>query len=572
VKLTVTDELGQTDTVARTILVVPLGTEYEGIIKNPDTFVFASSANIPSSLDLYDITSPTSGRQMNLVLADTLLFQDRGEVEPGTERGLANSYEISSDGLHYTFKLKEGVEFWNGDELTSEDVEYTFERILALTASKLEWSVTFERWTGISRLDVANGVPVPRDVIESAIEAVDKYTVRFNFVEAYAPFLRSLTNTGWGIIQKEHAIENGAWSWDNPTDYAAIDGVDEPMQDGDALMCTGPYQIIEWSKGERILFERHEDYWEKTPSIKYVRYFSVPEFSTRKILMENGDVDGLSISAVTEFEQLLGRPGIKTVVSKYRGFLEAVGLGINFDPNLAPPENQVPSDFFADVHMRRAFAYALPYERYVEEVWLGYAEPARGVLPLGWPGAFENYPYTHDLEKAEEELKLAHGGKYWEEGFQVVGGHQAWAENTHAILYRMWAEEFAKIDPKFKVMSVSARYGDMMRMPIGMWIGTIDMDPIAYRSYMHSESWSSYYGYNNPEVDRLIEASTYTPFMEERLPLLQEAAEIVADEVPFLFTVHPAYLGAFSEAIDGFWYPIDAVVDAGYWPDLTKGE
>ena len=572
VQLTVTDQTGQTDTVSRTIRVSPPGAEYVGQIKNPDTFVYASGANIPTSLDLWRIGSPTSGRQMQLELGNTLLFQGQGDIEPKTDRGLAESYEISEDGLHYTFYLREGVKFWNGDELKAEDIEYTFERMMALTAGRERWSVSYERITGISREDVYAGGDVPDEIIQAYVTVLDDYTVRFNLVEQYAPFLRDGADVGNAIIQKSFAIENGAWDYGDSRDWKELDGVDKPMERGDALMCTGAYKVIEWSPGERLVFERHEEYWEGVPSIEFVRYFSVPEFSTRRLLVEAGDVDGISVQAVSEFEQLLGRPGIQTVTAKYRGFLDAIGLGINFDENLAPPENQVPSDFFADVHMRRAFAYALPYDKYVQEIWLGYATPARGVLPLGWPGAFESYPYEHDLEKAEAELKLAHGGKYWEEGFTVVGGCQSWALPTHGRLYEMWAEEFAKIDPKFKVGFIVASYGDMMRMPIGAWIGTIDMDPIAYRSYMHSEGWSDYYGYNNPEVDELIELSTYTPFMDERLELLREACEIVADEVPFLFTVHTAYLGTFRDYIGGLWYPINAVVDAGYWFDLTKGE
>jgi peptide/nickel transport system substrate-binding protein len=179
-------------------------------------------------------------------------------------------------------------------------------------------------------------------------------------------------------------------------------------------------------------------------------------------MLQVGDADGIAVHSVTEFEQLTGMPGVTPIQSKYAGFLEIMCLGINFDPNLQPLETEVPPEFFDDKHMRRAFAYAFPYDRYIDEIWLGYAEKAQGVLPEGWPGSFNDFPYYYDLEKAEEELKLAHGGKYYEEGFQIAFGFQTWAAATHGRAYEMLGEEFAKIDPKFKVVSYGTTWGDML--------------------------------------------------------------------------------------------------------------
>jgi len=78
---------------------------------------------------------------------------------------------------------------------------------------------------------------------------------------------------------------------------------------------------------------------------------------------------------------------------KYRGFVEVIYFGINVDRNVMPPEHEVPPDFFSDEHMRKVFAYAFPYEKYIEEIWLGDTEAAKGVIPKGWLGHYENHPY-----------------------------------------------------------------------------------------------------------------------------------------------------------------------------------
>jgi peptide/nickel transport system substrate-binding protein len=564
VTLTVTDAEGQTDTVARTIRVLPAGAEYEGQIKNPDTLIFTRDLNVPIMLDPFRMGS--QGRNLVLALTDRLVFTGQGDIEPKTEGSLSESWEISEDGLEYTFHLRKGIKFWNGDELTAEDVEYSFERGIALIVSRGRSTLFYERMLGIRP-----GDPVPKETIQNAIEATDDYTVVFKLVEPYAAFLLDMAYPSWGIVQEKYAIENGAWSWDDPRDFSALDGVDQPMWDGDALMATGPYMVKEKSTGNKIVLERFEDYWQGPAPVKYIRDLYVPEWSTRKLMLDAGDADIIAVHSPAQFEQLVGQPGVNPFMYKYGGFVEVLYFGLDIDPNLTPPENQVPPDFFNDVHMRRAFAYAFPYERYIQEIWLGYAEAAKGVLPEGWPGAYENYPYVYDLEKAEEELKLAHGGKYYDEGFQVAAGSQLWAFETHGRAYEMIGEELAKIDPKFKVVVVGTKWSDMLEMPIGMLVGVIGLDPAWYRNIYHSEyGFERSYGWKNERVDQLIEDSTKTPFMEERLPMLQEAMDIVADECPAILTVFNPHLVAMRDYVSGYYFQVNTLCDSGHYYYISK--
>jgi peptide/nickel transport system substrate-binding protein len=568
VKLTVTDESGQTDAVTRTIRVLPPGTEYEGVIKNPDTYVCATTLDLWGTLDFRLTTGSTPGRQSCLALTDRLVFVGPGVMEPNAEGSLSERWEISDDSRQITFYLRKGIKFWNGDEFKAEDVEYTFERYMALTAARGRWSIQWERLTGVPM-----GEPVPDEAIKNSILVLDDYTVMFNFSEPYAPFLDGLPYPRMGIVQKRHAIENGAWHWDDGKDYAVIDGVDDGWVDGSALMGTGPFKLMEFIPGEMYVFERNDDYWKGPAKIKYVKFFAVPEWSTRLLMLKAGDVDEIAVATAEEFEQLVGLPGI-TPVSVPAQFIEGFFFmqSSMWDPAKSPPDNHVPPDFFDDVHMRKAFAYAFPYERYVNEVWLGYAEPATGVLPEGWPWSFNDFPYYYDLEKAEEELKLAHNGKYHEEGFQMTAAVQMWALPTHGRGFEMLEEELQKINPNIKIIIVGTSWTSMLQTPaMGAINGMIRPDPIQYRSFYSSAGWNSYYGYKNELVDEMIEESTLYARAEDRFPIIKEAVEIAAEECPVLFTVYKPAMAAHRDYIHGYWYNTLLATDPGYYYDISKG-
>jgi len=413
---------GKTDTVGRTLIVTPEPVSYAGIIKNPDTFVYASSNSMPSDLDIMGISEGNTGRWVDLALTDTLLKFEAGSTTPSTEGGLAESYEVSADGTVYTFHLRHGIKFWDGTELKAEDVVYTYRRSFKMTGKG--WGSMLVK--GV--LGIAPGDPIPDSALEEHIYAADDYTVVFKLPEPYGPFLSSVAYPGRGIIQKKAAIDAGSWFLGDTRDWLevpdpAMENV-EAILAGKGLQATGPYTVKEWSKTERILLERNDDYWRGPAPTKYVLGLYIPEWSTRYMMLKQGDIDATG-GSVANAEMAIDLPpsaGVTVTPIKYQGFIEVCYFGFNFDETKAPAGNEVPGDFFNDVHMRKAFAYSVPYETYVKEIYLGWADAAKGILIPGWPGYYECFPYDYDPAKAEEEFKLAHGGKYWDEGFTGFGG------------------------------------------------------------------------------------------------------------------------------------------------------
>jgi ABC-type transport system substrate-binding protein len=161
VVLTVKDATNNnTDSVGRTIIVTEEPVDYQGIVKNPEKLVMAMGA--PSNIEPMRIAEGNVGRWVDLALYDTLMKFLPGGTEPVLEGGLAEELNVSSDGLTYTFKLREGIKFWDGKELTAEDVVYTYRRSLKLSVGR-SWGALLVK----ALLGIDFGEPIPDSALRS---------------------------------------------------------------------------------------------------------------------------------------------------------------------------------------------------------------------------------------------------------------------------------------------------------------------------------------------------------------------------------------------------------------------
>jgi len=574
VTLTVMDDtVCKEDTVGRTVIVTEEDVSYEGIVKNPELLVMGMGA--PSRLELMELAEGNVGRWVDLALSDTLLKFIPGGTEPTTEGGLAKSYEISADGTKYTFTLRKGITFWDGTELKAEDAVYTFRRSMKMSVGR-SWGALLVK----ALLGIDFGEPIPDSSLEEHIYATDEDTIVFELPDVYGPFLFSVAYPGRGIIQKKAAIEEGAWYMGDTRDWAQVkdpifDDIDLILS-GKGFIATGPYKVTEWSKGERILLERYDDYWLGAAPEKTVLSLNIPEWSTQYLMFRQGDIDLIKPNSPSQAEQLITLPKsdqIYVTAIKFQGFIEICYFGFNFDETKAPADNQVPSDFFNDVHMRKAFAYSIPYETYVNEVYLGWAEPAKGVLNPGWPGYYETFPYEYDPVKAEEEFKLAHGGKYWDEGFTVTYAYQAWAADTGGVLGELMAESVRQINPKFKVVPVVTTWSNLIGggTPIGTMVAENGPDPYYITNvFSGTYGYAGDFGYVNTEVDDLLVTAQSTADPETQNTLYIEAQKIIEQDIPGIHTVYTPTFFAAKNYISGFQYSIAWITDPGWIYTLEK--
>jgi len=318
----------------------------------------------PPGLDPTTNTAAVIDRVVyNNVYEGLVKLSRTGEIVPGVAENLP---EISDDGLVWTFRLRHGVKFHDGHELTSADVVYTFKR----------------------DKDSQIGVPHPEyyEPIEK-IEALDNYTVRITLKEPNSMFLFNLAR-GDSII-----VPNGAG--------------DELKSHPDG---TGPFKFVEWVRGDHVTLERFKDYYgtdkdgNKLPYLDKVIIKFILDPSAQIAALKAGDIDVIAYIASPESAvDIASDPRFKV--------LNGVSTG---DVILAINNSRKP---FNDLRVRRAISYAINRQEIINGAMFGYGTPIGSHMSPINPNYIDlTWLYPYDPEKAKELLTEAG----YPDGFHAV--------------------------------------------------------------------------------------------------------------------------------------------------------
>ncbi|WPZ31699.1 ABC transporter substrate-binding protein (plasmid) [Sulfitobacter sp. OXR-159] len=302
------------------------------------------------------------------------LYDGLMDYAPGTtdlRPGLAESYEISEDGKVFTFKLREDVKFHNGREMTAEDVKYSLDRV---TNPKTQ-SPGAGFFASIAGFDaISNG---ETETLEG-VKVIDPLTVEITLSRPDATFLHVMGLNFAAVVAKEAVEEAGA-------DF------------GKTAMGTGAFKLGEWTIGQRLVFEKNEDYWrEGLPYLDSVTFEVGQEPIVALLRLQNGEVDvpGDGIPPA-KFQEVMNDPEQAARVVE-GGQLHTGYITLN---TKMPP--------FDNADVRRAVNMAINKER-ITQVINGRAVPATQPLPPSMPGYTEGYEgYAYDPEKAKDMLAEA---------------------------------------------------------------------------------------------------------------------------------------------------------------------
>ncbi|MBE1203287.1 ABC transporter substrate-binding protein [Aminobacter carboxidus] len=299
------------------------------------------------------------------------LFDGLMDYEPGTTKlrpELAESYEISPDGKTFTFKLRKGVKFHNGREMTADDVKYSLDRVTN-PKTQSPGAGFFASINGYE--DVAGG----KSESLSGVSVVDPSTVKIELSRPDATFLHVMAINFSHVVPKEEVEKYGADFGKHPVG-------------------TGAYKMAEWTLGQRLVFERNADYWNKgLPYIDKITFEIGQEPIVALLRLQNGEVDvpGDGIPPA-KFQEVMADPEQKARVVE-GGQLQTGYVTMN--TTMAP---------FDNVKVRQAVNMAINKDRIVKLI-NNRAVPANQPLPPSMPGydkAFTGYAF--DVEKAKALL------------------------------------------------------------------------------------------------------------------------------------------------------------------------
>jgi len=553
-----------------------------GEIKNPDSFVIAVTTDIATLDPAYAYDTASAGQIQNIY--EALIEFDSDSISEFIPC-LATEWTISEDGKTYRFKIREGVSFHNGNPLTPEDVEYSFERGMVQDYPLGPQWMFFEPLFGLGNYTsrTESGL-IPLEEIKSKVE-VDGQWVQFNLATPYEPFLQILASSWGSIVDMDWCIENGDW---NGTEES-YESLNNPVPGGspiNSITCgTGPFMLELWEPGIQIRLVRNDDYWGTPASFERVITQIIDEWGTRKLMLELGDVD-CTVVPSEQIQEVKEIPGISVYENVPTLLNQALFFQFEIDPTSTLigsgqlDGNGIPLDFFSDIDVRKGFAYAFDWETYIDEALAGYGEQISSPVVKGVPYYEPDWPsYELDMVKAEEHLKAAWNGSLWKNGFEMTLVYVS-GDVTGKIACEILQNNLFEINPLFKINIQLMGWPTMMidmelgRLPMYLSGWTADFpDPHNFVfPYMHSKgTFAHAQRYSNEIVDDLIEQAISSSDHSERQMLYDQIAQLYYDEVPSIMISELLGVFFFRDWIKGFVYnPIRPAYE-NYAYFLSKG-
>jgi peptide/nickel transport system substrate-binding protein len=463
----------------------------------------------------------TPSRQVARHVLDCLTWVNPadGSVNPW----LAESWEMSPDGLEYTFTLKEGVTFHDGTPFNAEAVKANFDNTMEGD------SFAYQALGGTAF---------------NAAEVVDDTTLQVTFNEPHATFLLYLSDGGTGIDSPEALAAGG-------DDYGVT-----------SLVGSGPYKFVEWVKDSHVTLEKNPDYASSPPAFGFsgptpldrLTFREVPENSVRASAVVNGEIQ---IARIIEpnVPDIQGAEGVEIIATPKAGSTRMYLM------NTA----KAPTD---DINVRRAINMAIDKETMLQlPGWAGYGRPGLAPLPSnmvpnGDLSMLEEYDIPYDLEGAnallDENGWVLNGDLREKEGVQLVLDMVTQTSDVDAgqiepidgFLNEIGARLNIRAgDFNFWIDTVQATDFHMTLMSDSGYIGV----GIIEEFFREGEPFANY-GLANPELNELIDAAVAAPNLEEQWENLIPAMAIIMQEVVGVMGWEQDYLDAASTRIGGLAY------------------
>lgn len=433
-------------------------------------------------------------------LYDPLVFQNTaGEIVPA----LAESWESSEDGTVWTFKLRQGVTFHNGDPFTADDVVATWEYGSAETSS---WP---EKYT-----------------IATSVEKVDDFTVKVT-TDGPKPLLMVTMHDFWSIIPKKYMDEVGVEGF-----------LQKPVG-------TGPFMFKEWVKGEQLTYVANPNYWQKEyPKAAELVFRFIPESATRVAAIQQDEVDIVTRLSAEEADSLKSVDGVKVVQYQVPRIYY---MAFN---NLSGSD----SDAIRDPKVRQAINYATDVDGIITALFAGNGQRAAGYVASSELGYGIVPPFPYDPEKAKALLAEAGYADGLEMGMACpTGVYAAFEEVCQAIVSNLGD---VGITVNLEMMESGAFWDLMVKKELPEMSGDSWADESG-ESYNRMAGAlggmdAGYSLWTDPKIDETLSKISSELDREKRKALYEEIQVYMQENPPFLYLYEPVTFEATRDRVTNY--------------------
>jgi peptide/nickel transport system substrate-binding protein len=470
----------------------------------------------PRTLNPVLVDDPLAEELSQLIFSGlTRMDPDSGEAVPD----LASTWEADEEGTAYRFQIREDITWHDGQPLTAQDVEFTFELMMDNRTRSPRFSRLNER--------------------VSAVEALDTSTVEFRLFAPYAPFVSTIATFG---IVPQHILG----------DVLPDELVVQPFGVSNAVG-TGPFEFVHWTRGERIVFDANRNHHWNVPRFEQYEYRITPDVETFLAELEDGAIDWARIN-----------PGHYEAVSELDGIeIQSVPAFGMVSVALQLSSSEIAA--FEDPAVRQALLHALDRDEIVRTVWNDHAVVAHSIIPeISWAASEPQTRYDFNPERAGQLLDeagwtLGENGVRQREGisleFELVANgdnpvRRHLAESLVGYWRQIGIQATVIFDTWGNVRERITTTRDFHALVFGYrW----DVDPDQHPVWSSDSIVDGFNlgGYVNREVDQILVNALETNDQNVRTDYYAQMQELVLQDVPVLPIAYPNQLIAVGPRLHG---------------------
>ena len=480
----------------------------------------------PNSLDIHTLGANRPSYGVSWICYDRLLTFGKKKLPDGTmmydysklEPELAESWAMAADGMSVTFKLRKNAKFHDGTSVTAKDVKWSFDRAVSVGGFP-----TFQMKAG--------SLEKPEQFV-----AVDDHTFRIDFLRKDKLTMMDIAVPVPCIFNsaavRKHATEKDPW---------ALDWTKVNVAGG------GAYRLESYKPGQEVIFARYDD-WKsgKLPKIKRVVQREIPSAGNRRALLEKGDIDMTYEMPPKDFLEMSQGGKVNVVTTPIENAIWYVGMNVKNAP-------------FNNVKVRQAVGYAIPYEKILDNAMYKRATRMWGdkdnkAAGTGWP---QVHGYKQDIPKARALMKEAGV----ENGFETTLSFDLGGATVSEPACVLIQESLAMIGIKAtinKIPGANWRAALLKKdLPLilnrfGGWLNVPEY--FFFWCYHGQNAVFNTMSYQNPEMDKLIDASRFETDKKKYETQVQSYINMAFDEVPRIPLAQPNMDVAMQKSIKGYTY------------------